>query len=160
MSGVRTKLPRAGPGPLSARLSIREARSPMLDVFVHERGLCESDAVGSGTRIWAFAHVLPGARIGNDCNICDGVFIENEVVVGDRVTVKCGVQLWDGVTLEDGVFIGPSATCTNDRMPRSKQYPDHFLRTMLKRGASIGANARILPEVTIGENGMVGAAGA
>ena len=89
--------------------------------FVHELGLCESESIGNGTRIWAFAHVLPGARIGADCNICDHVFIENDVVVGDRVTVKCGVQLWDGVRLEDDVFVGPNATFTNDPFPRSKQ---------------------------------------
>ncbi|RYD66614.1 MAG: isomerase, partial [Verrucomicrobiaceae bacterium] len=106
---------------------------------------------------WAFAHVLPGATIGSDCNICDGVFIENEVVVGDRVTVKCGVQLWDGVTLEDDVFVGPNATFTNDIFPRSKVYPEKFQPTRVGRGASIGANATILCGVTIGEKAMVGA---
>src|SRR4029079_14429562 len=98
----------------------------MPDFFLHPQGLCESQAVGAGTRIWAFAHVLPGARIGRDCNICDGVFIENDVVLHDRVTVKCGVQLWDGTTLEDDVFVGPHATFTNDRLPRSKVYPESF----------------------------------
>jgi UDP-2-acetamido-3-amino-2,3-dideoxy-glucuronate N-acetyltransferase len=125
--------------------------------FVHPQGLCESTRVGEGTRIWAFAHVLPGARLGAECNICDHVFIENDVIVGDRVTVKCGVQLWDGITLEDDVFIGPNATFTNDRFPRSKQYPEAFARTIVERGASIGANATILPGLTIGTRAMVGA---
>ena len=125
--------------------------------FVHEKGLCESTNIGEGTRIWAFTHVLPGARVGADCNICDGVFIENDVTIGDHVTVKCGVQLWDGVTLEDNVFVGPNATFTNDIRPRSKVYPAAFLRTLVEEGASIGANATILPGVRIGRNAMVGA---
>lgn len=125
--------------------------------FVHPQGLCESTDVGEGTRIWAFAHVLPRAVIGRDCNICDHVFVENDVRVGDRVTVKCGVQLWDGVELEDDVFVGPNATFTNDKYPRSKQYPASFPRTIVRRGASIGANATILPGITIGEKAMVAA---
>lgn len=125
--------------------------------FVHEKAICESSNVGSGTRIWAFAHVLPGAQIGTDCNICDGVFVENDVRVGNRVTIKCGVQLWDGVDLGDDVFVGPNATFTNDRFPRSKVYPEKFGRTVVQRGASIGANATILPGLTIGQNAMVGA---
>ncbi len=129
----------------------------MNDVFVHSHALCESKDVGAGTRVWAFAHVLPGARIGRDCNICDGVFVENDVVVGDRVTVKCGVQLWDGVTLEDDVFIGPNATFTNDHFPRSRVRPDAFLRTTIRRGASIGANATILPGIEVGAGAMIGA---
>lgn len=128
-----------------------------MNFFVHEKGLCESTRVGEGTRIWAFAHVLPGATIGAGCNICDGVFIENDVTVGDNVTVKCGVQLWDGVTLENNVFVGPNATFTNDIRPRSKVYPDQFLRTVVEEGASIGANATILPGVRIGRNAMIGA---
>jgi UDP-2-acetamido-3-amino-2,3-dideoxy-glucuronate N-acetyltransferase len=125
--------------------------------FVHPQGLCESPHVGEGTRVWAFAHVLPGARIGADCNLCDHVFVENDVVLGDRVTVKSGVQLWDGVSLEDDVFVGPNATFTNDARPRSKQYPKAFLRTRVCRGASIGANATILPGLTIGADAMVAA---
>jgi acetyltransferase-like isoleucine patch superfamily enzyme len=125
--------------------------------FVHDKGLCESTKVGAGTRIWAFAHVLPGASLGRDCNICDNVFIENDVVVGDSVTVKCGVQLWDGVRLGNNVFVGPNATFTNDRFPRSKEYPEAFLLTVVEDGASIGANATILPGVTIGRRAMVGA---
>jgi acetyltransferase-like isoleucine patch superfamily enzyme len=125
--------------------------------FRHDLAVVESSSVGPGTRVWAFAHVLPGARIGADCNICDHVFIENDVVVGDRVTIKSGVQLWDGVTLEDDVFVGPNATFTNDPFPRSRQRPDRFLPTVVRRGASIGANATILPGLTIGERAMVGA---
>lgn len=126
-------------------------------VFVHPQGLLESPTVGAGTRIWAFAHVLPKAVIGRDCNICDGVFVENEVVVGDRVTVKCGVQLWDGLRIEDDVFIGPNVTFTNDRYPRSRQYLEKYPETVVKRGASIGANSTILPGITIGPAAMIGA---
>ena len=129
----------------------------MADFFLHPNGICESATVGPRTRIWAFAHVLPGARVGADCNLCDGVFVENDVVVGDRVTVKCGVQLWDGVTLEDDVFVGPNATFTNDPRPRSRQRPERFSRTVVRRGASIGANATILPGLEIGQQAMVGA---
>jgi acetyltransferase-like isoleucine patch superfamily enzyme/dTDP-4-dehydrorhamnose 3,5-epimerase-like enzyme len=125
--------------------------------FQHPQALVETDQIGEGTRVWAFAHVLPGAVIGQDCNICDHVFIENDVRVGNRVTVKCGVQLWDGVTLEDDVFVGPNATFTNDPFPRSKQHPQAFSRTLVRKGASIGANATILPGLTIGMNAMVGA---
>src|SRR6185312_10690791 len=116
-----------------------ESGTVMADYFVHANAICETTSVGAGTRIWAFAHILPGAKIGRDCNICDHTFIENQVVVGDRVTIKCGVQLWDGVRLEDDVFIGPNATFTNDKFPRSKQYQeaDGIPRTLVKRGASI-----------------------
>lgn len=126
-------------------------------MFVHPAALCESTSVGEGTRVWAFAHILPGAVVGADCNICDGVFIENDVVVGDRVTVKCGVQLWDGVVVEDDVFIGPNATFTNDPFPRSRQHPEAYARTVVRAGASIGANATILPGVVIGQKAMIGA---
>ncbi|GIK88350.1 MAG: isomerase [Betaproteobacteria bacterium] len=129
----------------------------MKDVFVHPQGLCESGDVGPRTRVWAFAHVLPGARIGADCNVCDHVFVENDVVVGDRVTLKSGVQLWDGVRLEDDVFVGPNATFTNDPFPRSRRPPAKFAATLVRAGASIGANATILPGVTIGAGAMVGA---
>ena len=123
----------------------------------HANAIVETENVGMGTRIWAFVHVLPGAQVGADCNLCDHVFIENDVVVGDRVTIKSGVQLWDGVRIEDDVFIGPNATFTNDRFPRSKQYPEKYAVTVVQKGASIGANATILPGVTVGKNAMVGA---
>jgi acetyltransferase-like isoleucine patch superfamily enzyme len=125
--------------------------------FVHPQGICETSDVGGGTRIWAFAHVLGGARIGADCNVCDHVFIENDVVVGDRVTVKSGVQLWDGLRVGDDVFIGPNATFTNDHFPRSKRYEHETLVTRIEDGASVGANATILPGLTIGARAMVGA---
>lgn len=132
--------------------------SPRLPgVFLHPHALCESDSVGEKTRIWAFAHVLPGARIGADCNICDHVFVENDVVVGDRVTVKSGVQLWDGLRVADDAFIGPNATFSNDKFPRSKQYQREILETYVGRGASIGAGAVILPGIRIGAGAMVGA---
>ena len=127
------------------------------DWYLHPQALVESARVGRGTRVWAFVHVLPDAVIGEDCNICDGVFIENDVVIGDRVTVKCGVQVWDGVTLEDDVFVGPNATFTNDRFPRSRHYPEKFERTIVRQGASIGANATLLPGITVGAHAMVGA---
>lgn len=129
----------------------------MSEYFKHPNALVESTMIGNGTRIWAFAHILPGACIGEDCNVCDGVFIENDVIIGDRVTIKCGVQLWDGITLENDVFIGPNATFTNDLFPRSRQYPESFPRTLVRHGASIGANATILPGLTIGQNAMIGA---
>jgi UDP-2-acetamido-3-amino-2,3-dideoxy-glucuronate N-acetyltransferase len=124
--------------------------------FIHERALVESDQIGSGTRIWAFAHVMPGAVIGADCNVCDHTYVEGGVVIGDRVTLKSGVFLWEGLRVEDDVFIGPQATFTNDLMPRSRQ-PFQLGYTTLKRGASIGAGAVILPGVTVGEGAMVGA---
>jgi UDP-2-acetamido-3-amino-2,3-dideoxy-glucuronate N-acetyltransferase len=127
------------------------------DVFVHPQALCETAHVGGGTRIWAFAHVLPGARIGGDCNICDHVFVENDVVIGDRVTVKSGVQLWDGLRIADDVFIGPNATFSNDKYPRSKQHDRPLQQTFVGAGASIGAGAVILPGLTIGMQAMVGA---
>lgn len=138
-------------------MSTERSTAAPADVFVHPQALCESAHVGPGTRIWAFAHVLPGAVVGRDCNVCDGVFIENDVRIGDRVTIKCGVQVWDGVRLDDDVFVGPNATFTNDAFPRSRQKPPQFLRTRVERGASIGANATILPGVTIGRGAMVGA---
>lgn len=128
-----------------------------MSYYCHPNALCESTHIGNGTRIWAFAHILPGAVIGSDCNICDGVFIENDVQVGDRVTIKCGVQLWDGVRLADDVFVGPNATFTNDMFPRSRKHLDKHPETVVEAGASIGANATLLPGVRIGSGAMVGA---
>ncbi len=128
------------------------------DAFIHPQAIVEDGAaIGPRTRVWAFAHILPGAVIGADCNICDHVFIENDVRLGDRVTIKCGVQLWDGITLEDDVFVGPNAAFTNDPFPRSKQYLEEHPRTLVQKGASIGANATILPGLTVGPMAMVGA---
>jgi acetyltransferase-like isoleucine patch superfamily enzyme len=123
----------------------------------HPSAIVETEQIGQKTRIWAFVHILPGAKIGAECNLCDHVFIENDVIVGDRVTIKSGVQLWDGVRIEDDVFVGPNVSFTNDPFPRSKQYPEEFEKTYVRKGASIGANATILPGVTIGKNAMVGA---
>jgi UDP-2-acetamido-3-amino-2,3-dideoxy-glucuronate N-acetyltransferase len=125
--------------------------------FTHSAGLCETTDVGAGTRIWAFAHVLPGARIGSECNICDHVFIENEVVIGDRVTIKCGVAVWDGVRIEDDAFVGPAVTFTNDAFPRSKVARRRLADTVVRERASLGANCTILPGITIGTAAMVGA---
>jgi len=127
------------------------------DYFRHETAIVESPSIGHGTRVWAYVHILPGAVIGEGCNLCDQVFIENDVHIGDRVTIKCGVQIWDGITIEDDVFVGPNATFSNDPFPRSRQQPEKFSRTLVRKGASIGANATILPGLTIGERAMVGA---
>lgn len=125
--------------------------------FIHEKAEVQTTHIGNGTKVWQFSIILQGAQIGSNCNINAQCFIENDVVIGDNVTVKCGVQLWDGITIEDDVFIGPNATFTNDKYPRSKVYPDQFVRTVVKKRASIGANATILCGVTIGENAMIGA---
>jgi acetyltransferase-like isoleucine patch superfamily enzyme/dTDP-4-dehydrorhamnose 3,5-epimerase-like enzyme len=125
--------------------------------YVHPQALCESTQIGEHTRVWAFAHILPGARIGRECNICDHVFIENDVVVGDRVTVKCGVQLWDGLRIADDVFIGPNATFSNDKYPKSKHYQTAVLETHVGKGASIGGGAAVLPGIRIGARALVGA---
>ena len=134
------------------------ARDP--SVFVHDRALCESDDVGPRTRVWAFAHVLKGARIGADCNVGDHAFIEGGAVIGDRVTVKNCVLVWDGVTVEDEVFLGPNMVFTNDMNPRAafkKPVAEWLVRTLVRRGASIGANATIVCGVTIGAAALVGA---
>src|SRR5262245_28447342 len=127
--------------------------------FIHERALVETDEIGGGTRVWAFAQVMSGARVGSDCNICGHAFIEHGAVVGDRVTVKNNVQVWDGVTIEDDVFLGPNATLTNDLTPRAtiKKPREQLLKTVVRRGATIGANATIVCGVTVGEFAFVGA---
>jgi UDP-2-acetamido-3-amino-2,3-dideoxy-glucuronate N-acetyltransferase len=130
-----------------------------MSVLIHESADVQSPAIGAGTKIWQYCVILPQAHIGKDCNICSHCFIENDVVVGDRVTIKCGVQLWDGMRIEDDVFIGPNVTFLNDKFPRSMQRPSSFLTTVIKKGASIGANATILGGVVIGENAMIGAGG-
>jgi acetyltransferase-like isoleucine patch superfamily enzyme len=126
-------------------------------MFIHPSSDVQSKQIGEGTRIWQYVVILPGAVIGRDGNICSHCFIENKVIVGDRVTVKCGVQLWDGVTLEDDVFVGSNATFTNDMKPRSRNAAAQLMPTLVKKGATIGANATILPGLTIGEGAMVGA---
>src|SRR5262249_4521870 len=124
---------------------------------IHPQSLCETDRVGPGTRVGAFAHVLPGAVIGRDCDIGDHAFIESGVVLGDRVTVKCGVQLWDGMRIGDDVFIGPNAAFPHDTLSRSEAHPQTIARTVIEAGASIEANATLLPGGTIGRRAGVGA---
>ncbi|OCA80122.1 dTDP-6-deoxy-3,4-keto-hexulose isomerase [Chryseobacterium contaminans] len=124
---------------------------------IHPLADVQSENIGTDTMIWQFCVILKNAKIGSNCNINCNVFIENDVVIGDNVTIKPGVQVWDGVTLEDNVFIGPNVTFTNDLIPRSKQYPIEFSKTLVRKGASIGANATIVAGNTIGENALIGA---
>ena len=125
--------------------------------MIHTLSDVQSRNIEKNTNIWQFTVVLENAVIGEGCNICANCFIENDVVIGNRVTVKCGVQLWDGLRVEDDVFIGPNATFCNDKYPRSGNRNFKLLRTVIKKGASIGANATILPGITIGENALVAA---
>ncbi len=127
-----------------------------MSAFIHPLADCQTKDVGEGTNIWQFCTVLPGAKIGRNCNICANCLIENEAVIGDNVTIKCGVQIWNGVRIEDDVFIGPNATFCNDKFPRSKHWPEEYKKTIVQKGASIGANATILP-VSIGAHAMIGA---
>ena len=128
-----------------------------MSFFIHPFADVQSENIGEDSKVWQFCVILAGAIIGRNCNINAHVLIENDVIIGDNVTVKSGVQLWDGIRIENDVFIGPNATFTNDLMPRSKKYPEKFLKVTLKKGCSIGANATLLPEVTVGINAMVGA---
>lgn len=125
--------------------------------MIHPLSDVQSTNIGTDTRIWQFSVVLKDAVIGNNCNVCAHTLIENDVVVGNNVTIKSGVYLWDSLRIEDDVFIGPCVAFANDKTPRSKQYPEVFLSTTVKKGASIGANATILPGVTLGEHCMIGA---
>lgn len=124
---------------------------------IHPLADVQSTKIGANTNVWQFCVILKEAVIGENCNINCQVFIENDVVIGDNVTIKPGVQIWDGLRIEDHVFIGPNVTFTNDRYPRSKQYPEEFQQTVIREGASIGANATILGGVTIGESALIGA---
>ena len=125
--------------------------------MIHPLSDCKSKNIGNNTNIWQFCVIFSNAEIGNNCNICANVLVENEVVIGNNCTIKSGVQLWDGVTIEDDVCIGPNVTFTNDRHPKSKNKNYKKEHTVVKRGASIGANATILPGVIIGENSLIGA---
>src|ERR1051326_8041419 len=125
--------------------------------FRHQAAIVETEFIGDGTRIWAFAHVLSGATIGRECNIGDHTYIENGVTIGNRVTIKCGVQLWHGMTIEDDVVIGPNATFTNDAFPRTVLSSRTALKTVVRKGALIGANATILPGLVVGEHAIIGA---
>lgn len=125
--------------------------------YAHPKAIVETVRIGEDTRVWAFAHILPEATIGSNCNICDHTFIENDVVIGDNVTVKSGVYIWDGVRIADNVFIGPNVTFTNDLRPRSQQYPAKYENTFIEDWASIGANATIIAGNHIGRYSMIGA---
>lgn len=125
--------------------------------FQHPLALVESAAIGPRTRVWAWAHVMDGVRIGADCNIGEHCFVERGVVLGDRVTIKNGVAVWEGVTAEDDVFLGPNAVLTNDMKPRSRVYHDRVVTTLLAKGASVGANATVLCGITVGRYAMIGA---
>ncbi len=125
--------------------------------MIHKTSDVQSINIGKNTNIWQFCVVLKEAKIGDNCNINAQVFIENDVTIGDNVTIKSGVQIWDGVKLEDNVFIGPNVTFTNDFLPRSKLYPKEFLKTIVKKGASVGANTTLVGSVIVGEYSMIGA---
>ena len=124
---------------------------------IHPLADVQTTNIGNNTQVWQFAVILKGAVIGENCNINCHTFIENNVIIGNNATIKAGVYLWDGLRVEDNVFIGPNATFTNDKYPRSKQYPDHFTETVIRKGASIGANATILCGIEIGDGAMIGA---
>jgi len=128
-----------------------------MSAFIHPLSDVQSTDIGDGTRIWQFCVVLPGAKIGRNCNICSHCLVESCAVIGDNVTVKCGVQIWDGVSLEDDVFVGANAVFTNDRHPKSGNRDFVLEKTVVRRGAAIGAGAVVLPGLTIGENAVVGA---
>jgi UDP-2-acetamido-3-amino-2,3-dideoxy-glucuronate N-acetyltransferase len=125
-------------------------------IYISEKSNCLCKKIGDETRIWSFVTVLSDAIIGKNCNICDCCFIENGAVIGDNVTIKNGVSIWDGVIVEDNVFIGPNVVFTNDKYPRSKRL-FNLQKTIVRNGASIGANSTILPGINIGRNSMVGA---
>ncbi|MFA5336823.1 MAG: acyltransferase [Candidatus Omnitrophota bacterium] len=127
------------------------------DYYIHKTAIVDTKAIGKDTRIWAYTHILKGAKIGSNCNICDQCFIENDVAIGDNVTIKSGIYIWDGTKIEDDCFIGPNVTFTNDLYPRSKVYPKKFPPLLIKEGASIGAGSVLLAGVTIGKCAMVGA---
>ena len=139
----------------------------MKDVMIHPKALVETEDIGEGTRVWAFAHVMAGTKIGKHCNIGDHCFVETGAVIGDQCTIKNGTMIWEGVTLGEGVFVGPNVLFTNDLVPRSPRLPDAVARyaekknwlkpTKVERGAAIGAGAVILAGITIGEYAMVAA---
>ena len=125
--------------------------------MIHHLADVHSLDIGSGTRIWQYCVVLPGAKIGSDCNICSHCFIEDGAIVGDRVTIKNGVHLWNGVTIRSNVFIGPNVTFCNDKHPASGNRGFQLVKTEVCSHASVGAGATILPGIRIGEGAVVGA---
>lgn len=132
------------------------AKSKASAFYCHPLGLCESKQVGEGTRIWAWAHVMERARLGRDCNVGEHCFVENGASAGDRCVIKNGVAVWEGVTLESDVFVGPYAVFTNDLWPRAKK-PAPAVPTLVRTGATIGANATIVCGVTIGRHAFIAA---
>lgn len=126
-------------------------------VFIHLLSDVQSKNIGEGSKIWQFCVILPNAVIGKNCNINAHCLIEGKVHIGNNVTIKSGVYIWDEVVIEDNVFIGPNVSFCNDKYPRSKQYPEKFDKTVIKKSASIGSGAVILPGITVGENAIVGA---
>lgn len=124
---------------------------------IHPLADCKSQEIGENTNIWQFCVIFKNAKIGRNCNICANVLVEDDVIIGDNVTVKSGVQLWNGARIEDDVFIGPNVTFTNEHFSRSKQYPEFFEQTLIKKGASLGANCTIIAGNTVGEYALIGA---
>lgn len=127
------------------------------ELFIHPKAICDSENIGKGTRIWAFCHIMKDVIIGEDCNLGDGTFVESGVKIGNRVTIKNHISIWNGVEIEDDVFLGPNCVLTNDLYPRSKVYHQENVKTLIKKGASIGANATIICGITLGEYCMIGA---
>jgi UDP-2-acetamido-3-amino-2,3-dideoxy-glucuronate N-acetyltransferase len=142
---------------LRNKLPIFKSRKVVIEKMIHPTAEVQSKNIGEGTKIWQYCIVLKGAIIGENCNLNYNVFVENDVIIGNNVTIKSGVQLWDGIRIEDDVFISPNVTFTNDFTPRSKQYPQKFLQTNIKKGASIGANSTVIGGITIGKYAMIGA---
>lgn len=127
-------------------------------MFKHPTAIVESEEIGDGTRIWHFVHVREKAKIGKNCNIGKGVYIDTEVEIGDNVKIENFVSVYRGVKIEDDAFIGPAVTFMNDLYPRSFIWgEDRICYTLVKRGASVGANATVICGITIGEYAMVGA---
>ncbi len=124
---------------------------------IHPLSDVQTRDIGNDTYVWQYTVILENSKIGNNCNINCNCFIENDVIVGNNVTIKSGVQIWDGIQVEDDVFIGPNATFTNDLVPRSKSHTWQLVRTLIKKGASIGANSTIIAGVVIGEYALIGA---
>ena len=137
--------------------NIKTSKLLKMPFKIHPKAEVQTEQIGEDTVVWQNCVILKGAKIGSNCNINFNVFIENDVEIGNNVTIKPGVQIWDGLRIEDNVFIGPNVTFTNDKYPRSKQYPEHFIQTTIQTGASIGGGSVILCGITIGKNAMIGA---
>lgn len=145
------------PNTLKIMMNSKKRSENKLAIYIDQSAVVKTEKIEAGSKIWQFVVVLEGAQIGRDCNICAHCFIENDVLIGNNVTIKCGVSIWDGITIEDNAFVGPNVAFTNDLRPRSKKYPEEFLKTTIQRNASLGANSTIVAGCTIGKNAMVGA---